>query len=222
MSETKTRKERGLKIASEYDGVIVIKSHKTYSVASQSDPHQRYTVKLDPAHGHLATGTCTCYDHKHGHKCKHQYAAAAWQLALNHVPILAHERGMTLQQYEDQLLIDLCADMPDLHSTRLAIVLHATQQLLAEEMREEARRLSLPDTVTLVIRYRTSGARHNPRAFDGGELLIVERDDISMAAVTQDPNVAYTWLLENGYQATSHQWIEGAGYMRRRRSTYTK
>lgn len=126
------RKNKGLTIASEYDGVTIVIPHKLYHVRSQSNHNNRYIVHLDPKAGHLGAGDCTCYDHKHSHnRCKHLYAAAAWQLALDYAPILSAERNLTLDQFEDNLVYQLCQPMPEPHATKILIMFHATQQLLS-------------------------------------------------------------------------------------------
>lgn len=217
-AQSTARKERGLLIAAKYNGVTVAdlnRQHLTYHVQSQSNQDTHYIVRLSPIHGHAGAGTCTCYDHAHGgHRCKHQFAAATWQVSLNFAPDLAAMHNLTLEELEEKLIDQLAKS----NSTRLTIMLHATQHLLSIKSQTV---VVLPNHISLIIRYRTSGGRLMPHTLDAGELLTVERDGVQQAAQNSDPNVAYAWLIAHDYQVAGRKWIDAAGYLRRRKSTYT-
>lgn len=76
-------------------------------------------------------------------------------------------------------------------------------------------------TIRLIVRHRTSGGATLPQ-IDKGELLEVIEDGAKRPAKTPDPDVAFRWLEQNGYQPTSRPWLDPAGYMRRRAYTFER
>jgi len=76
--------------------------------------------------------------------------------------------------------------------------------------------------IALIVRYRTSGGRSIPHTLGDGELVEVAIDGVQRPAKTADVGTAYTWLQAQGFQPAGFQWLDRAGYSRRRKQVYTK
>lgn len=74
-------------------------------------------------------------------------------------------------------------------------------------------------TISLVIKYWT------PSHITGGDgrLLEVIVDGEKRPAKTPDPNIAYKWLMRQGFKPATFMWLDRPGGLsRRRRQTYKK
>jgi hypothetical protein len=80
---------------------------------------------------------------------------------------------------------------------------------------------SLPKQIALIIRYRTSGGVTCPHSGDA-ELIEVIEDGVKREAKVTDPEIAYKWLMAQEYAPEGHVWLDKAGFLRRRKSTYIK
>ena len=76
--------------------------------------------------------------------------------------------------------------------------------------------------VILIVKFRTTGGRHLPRALDGGKLVEVEIDGQRRPAKTTMVGTAYNWLQAQGFEPAGFEWMDRAGYIRRRKQTYRK
>jgi len=79
----------------------------------------------------------------------------------------------------------------------------------------------MPKEIAIIIRYRTSGGRNNPRISDG-EIVQVIRDGTARDPTSTDPEIAYKWLMANDYHPAGFKWVDVAGHVRRRKQTYRK
>lgn len=76
--------------------------------------------------------------------------------------------------------------------------------------------------IILVVEHRTSGGRAYPHVSGSGKLVEVIQDGCKRKPKTNDVKVAINWLMKNGYEPTWFQWIDKAGFLRRRKQTYRK
>lgn len=199
-----------------------------YLVASESDPTQTYHVSLEPA-------ACDCQDaRRRGPGCKHLRAAAMATAAISRAHSLAEEKGLPLAQLESRVAADLLAGVPTrLLADGLAVLLVGAQ--LAQEMDSLAAAEAAadvhdgesasaapyrPERIDLVIRYRTTGAAIAPGTLDAGELVEVREEGFARAPKTADPLVAIRALQRLGYQPQGCRWLDPAGYLRRRISSF--
>jgi len=199
-----------------------------YLVASESDPTQTYHVSLEPV-------ACDCRDaQRRGAACKHLRAAAMATAAISRARSLAEEKGLSLAQLESRVATDLLAGVPTrLLAEAITVVLVGAQ--LAQEMDSLAAAQMAadvhdcesasaapyrPERIDLVIRYRTTGAAIAPGTLDAGELVEVHEEGFARAPKTADPLVAIRALQRLGYQPQGHKWLDAAGYLRRRISSF--
>ena len=75
--------------------------------------------------------------------------------------------------------------------------------------------------VEVIVEYRTSGGRHLPHT-DAGRPIEVILDGEKRTPKTDDFGVIARWLMNNDYDVVGHKWLDRAGYVRRRKSTYKK
>ena len=81
----------------------------------------------------------------------------------------------------------------------------------------------LPQTVTLIVEYRTTGGRVLPRALDDGTIVEVREDGVKRAPRSADLSRAIRWLMDHHYEPVEHRWISKAGPgLRRKRHVYQK
>lgn len=96
------------------------------SVASQTSPRQRYTVRLSP------TGnTCTCKAAQHGGDCKHILACRA----ISRAQLIArqHQHNGTLLAFRDHLLSRMIAGPSTRFEADTLHILFNAATLLADE-----------------------------------------------------------------------------------------
>lgn len=76
--------------------------------------------------------------------------------------------------------------------------------------------------IALIVQFRTTGGATMPRALDGGKLVEVEVAGQRRPAKTTMVGTAYHWLQEQGFEPAAFQWLDRAGYVRRRKQTYKR
>ena len=96
------------------------------SVASQSAPRTRYTVRLSP------TGnTCTCKAAQHGDDCKHILACQAVSRAL--AKARQYQRAGNLEAYRDHLLAGMMGGCASRFEADTLHILFNACNILADE-----------------------------------------------------------------------------------------
>lgn len=192
-----------------------------WQVAS-SDRARTYATMTSPRE------SCTCRDARN--ECKHLRAALMAEAAISAAREKASEHDHTLATFRDKLYRDLHGLVPTRLRTALAILIVGADLAILVDERDaaeaavnrhdgESQEEHKPQRIELVIRFRTSGGRANPHV-DAGELIQIRADGIEKPAKYADVSRAYRWMQDTGYQPTGHRWIDGAGLVRRRVSTY--
>lgn len=208
-----TRKDRALAICAMADTIEKVDAEH-WIVRSQSNPANAYHVTLlDPAHPERAS--CECPDNGYGHTCKHILAAGISLAAERKARALAEQHKIGLAEVASRIEADLLHGLPssDL-STRLLIILHATNRLIAAHC-------APAQEITLIVRYRTYGGR-TPTTHGEGEITAIIEDGREREPKSNNLNRALSWLMGKGYipMPDGRKWIDPPGLIRRRRETF--
>ena len=76
--------------------------------------------------------------------------------------------------------------------------------------------------IILIVKYETSGGKIFPHVNGGGELVAVVLDGYERKPKTSEVKIALDWLMGNDFEPVAFQWLDKAGYTRRRKQTYKK
>lgn len=220
------RKRRALILAAE--GHVHLLSPTEAVVTSQSNPDGRYHVDQVSQDGDTITGRCTCPDFGQGHLCKHILATLLVTKAQATCVELMRKHQITIDEVLKRLHNQYAQTSAWEMKHKLLTLANAAQTLVAERDNtaadqhdgiSDATPIIKPKTIELVIRYRTSGGRDNPTT-SNGELIEIRADGQPKEPKYTDPERAYKFLQASGYQPIDHKWIDPAGYVRRRVSSY--
>lgn len=189
--------------------------------------HWVVTSATDEKYYHVTATSCDCPDHAHTRRdCKHVLAVKLALESIDRCQAVAEKHAMTISQVRKRLAAALSAGVPGHLADKILSLLigaqlaQARHQLAACQAAVEQRDGTgeyKPKKIELIIRFRTTGGRILPTTY-GGELVEVIEEGISRKPKTTDPRVAWKHLLKAGYTATYHEWLDRAGYMRRRKT----
>lgn len=202
-----TRKAKAIQIIK--DSLITLGRGALYTCRSQTQPGIEYEGAAPGDNAALLPGFCTCPDRFR--PCKHMLSARMLGDAIEQVRRRQIGQDLTYSQIVDRCQAGIESgryspgDVDKLH-----IMIAAARALIAREGRIE-----------LVVSFRTSGARHLPHA-EPGELVELYIDGEKREPKTTDGKKIIDWLASHAYNLITAQWIDPAGYARRKRMIYAK